>query len=127
MRFDHMAFEVTDLEQSIAFYVGRLGFSESWRHLNEQEREECVFLTRGDVSLELLVRLDGGFSPGSIPESPYCPHLAIGVDDLDLEVQKLDEQGVVILRGPLAVEGKVRWLYFADPDQNVIELVEWLQ
>ena len=127
MRFDHMAFEVSDLKRAVAFYVDRLGFSESWRHRNEEEHEECVFLLRGDVRLELLTRLDGKFKAPPIPQTPYCPHLAIGVNDLELEVRKLKEQGVAILRGPLAVEGKVRWLYFADPDHNVIELVEWLE
>ena len=57
---------------------------------------------------------------------PYCPHLAIGVDNLDAAALQLKQNGVSLLRGPLEVEGKVRWLYFADPDQNVIELVEWL-
>ena len=52
MRFDHMAFEVSDLERAIAFYVDQLGFNESWRHRNEEEHEECVFLLRGDVRLE---------------------------------------------------------------------------
>ena len=126
MRFDHMAFEVSDLELAIAFYSNALGFTESWRHRNEEENEECVFLTLGDVRLELLVRLDGTFKGLPTPQTPYCPHLAIGVDDLDIAINQLKENKVSILRGPLAVEGKVKWLYFADPDYNVIELVEWL-
>lgn len=126
MRFDHMAFEVSDLECAIAFYVDRLGFSESWRHRNEEEHEECVFLLRGDVRLELLTRLDGKIKAPPIPQTPYCPHLAIGVDDLEASIKQLEQHDVPILRGPLAVEGKVRWLYFADPDGNVIELVQWL-
>ena len=126
MRFDHMAFEVSDLEHAIVFYSNALGFTESWRHRNDAEKEECVFLTLGDVRLELLVRLDGTFKGLPAPQTPYCPHLAIGVDDLDIAINQLKENKVSILRGPLSVEGKVRWLYFADPDQNVIELVEWL-
>ena len=125
MRMDHVAFEVSDLEKGIAFYGNALGFVESWRHRNEAENEECVFLTLGDVRLELLVRLDGTFKGLPAPQTPYCPHLAIGVDDLDEALEKLRANDVSILRGPLSVEGKVRWLYFADPDQNVIELVEW--
>ncbi|MDG2410182.1 MAG: VOC family protein [Pirellulales bacterium] len=127
MRFDHMAFEVSDLEDAIAFYSNALGFTESWRHRNEEENEECVFLTLGDVRLELLVRLDGTFKGLPAPQTPYCPHLAIGVDDLDIAINQLKENKVSILRGPLSVEGKVRWLYFADPDHNVIELVQWMQ
>ena len=127
MRFDHMAFEVSDLEQAIAFYGKALGFIESWRHRNEDENEECVFLTLGDVRLELLVHLDGKFKGLPEPQTPYCPHLAIGVDDLDVAIGQLEVNEVSILRGPLSVEGKVRWLYFADPDHNVIELVQWLE
>ena len=127
MRFDHMAFEVSDLECAIAFYVDRLGFSESWRHRNEEEHEECVFLLRGDVRLELLTRLDGKFKAPPIPQTPYCPHLAIRVNDLEASIKQLEQNKVPLLRGPLSVEGKVRWLYFADPDHNVIELVEWLE
>ncbi len=127
MQFDHMAFEVGDLERAVTFYVERLQFRESWRHRNEEEREECVFLERGNVKLELLARLDGGFHRPPTPETPYCPHLAIGVGDLDGEVEQLKSGGIDLLRGPLEVAGKVRWLYFADPDHNVIELVEWLK
>ena len=125
VRFDHIAFEVSDLEQSIEFYRESLGFMQKWRHRNEEENEECVFLTLGDVRLELLVRLDGKSEGLPEPQTPYCPHLALGVDDLDAAVEQLRANAVPILRGPLSVEGKVRWLYFADPDQNVIELVEW--
>ncbi len=127
MRFDHMAFEVAELERSIAFYRDVLGFAENWRHRNEEENEECVFLSLGDVRLELLVRLDGTTPAKKLPQTPYCPHLAIGVDDLDAAVGQLGQNDVALLRGPLEVAGKVRWLYFADPDQNVIELVQWLE
>ncbi len=126
MRFDHFAFQVDNLERGIAFYVSTLGFSESWRHRNEEENEECVFLILGDIRLELLAQLSGNPLVRSKPQSPFCPHLAIGVEDLDASIAKLRSKNVEILRGPLQVEGKVRWLYFADPDQNVIELVEWL-
>ena len=126
IRMDHVAFEVSNLDQSIDFYRIAMGFEQKWRHRNEQENEECVFLVLGDVRLELLVKLHGATPSRSQPKTPYCPHLAIGVDNLDAAALQLKQNGVSLLRGPLEVEGKVRWLYFADPDQNVIELVEWL-
>jgi lactoylglutathione lyase len=127
MRFDHFAFEVADLDAAIRFYVDRLGFVETWRHLNEDEAEECAFLTAGDVRLELLAQVgDGKFQRPAI-QPPYCPHLALAVDDMDVAVAHLKEQGIPILRGPLIVDSEVRWLYFADPDNNVIEYVQWLQ
>lgn len=127
MRFDHFAFEVDDLDASIRFYVDRLGFVEIWRHRNDEEAEECVFLTAGDVRLELLARLKKGTFQRREIEHPYCPHLAIAVDDIDAAVAKLTENDVPILRGPLTIEGEARWLYFADLDNNIIEFVQWLQ
>ncbi|MBC20707.1 MAG: glyoxalase [Planctomycetaceae bacterium] len=126
MRMDHVAFEVSDLERSIDFFKATLGFTEGWRHRNEDEREECVFLSLGDVRLELLVQIDNPISSSTKPKRPYCPHLAIGVDNLNEALDRLNKNDVPLLRGPLTVEGKVRWLYFSDPDSNVIELVEWL-
>ncbi len=126
MFYDHFAFEVADLDAAIRFYVDRLGFKETWRHRNEQEAEECAFLSAGDVRLELLSVLGESQTERPLPAPPYCPHLAIAVDDLLLAAAALKEQDIAILRGPLEVAGKVRWLYFADPDGNVIEYVEWL-
>ena len=127
MRYDHFAFEVADLNLAIRFYVDQLGFKEIWRHHNEQEAEECAFLTVGNLRLELLAQLGEGKYERPEIKSPYCPHLAIGVDDLDVAVAQLQAQGIPILRGPLLVESEVRWLYFADPDNNVIEYVQWLR
>ena len=127
MRFDHFAFEVADLDASIRFYVDRLGFVETWRHRNEEEAEECVFLTAGDVRLELLTQLEEGNFQRPEVGRPYCPHLAIAVDDMDAAIANLAEHDIPIVRGPLIVEGEVRWLYFADPDNNIIEFVQWLQ
>lgn len=127
MRLDHVAFEVADLDAAIRFYVDRLGFVETWRHCNEEEGEECAFLSAGDVRLELLAQLKEGKFQRPDLQPPYCPHLALGVEDMDAAVAQLNEQAIPILRGPLIVEGEVRWLYFADPDHNVIEYVQWLR
>jgi catechol 2,3-dioxygenase-like lactoylglutathione lyase family enzyme len=75
---------------------------------------------------------------------PYCPHLALKTDDLDGVVRMLGERRIPILNGPLEIPGTVcrghslsngdklltnrgvRWLYVADPDNNVLEFVQWL-
>ena len=102
MRMDHVAFEVSDLERSIDFFKATLGFTEGWRHRNEDEREECVFLSLGDVRLELLVQIDNPISSSTKPKRPYCPHLAIGVDNLNEALDRLNKNDVPLLRGPRA-------------------------
>jgi lactoylglutathione lyase len=34
---------------------------------------------------------------------------------------------VPILRGPLEIPGEETWVYFADPDNNVLEYIQWYQ
>lgn len=126
MRLDHVAVEVADLDAAIRFYVEQLGFVETWRHRNDEEAEECAFLDLGDFRLELLAQLEEGKFQRPEIKPPYCPHIALAVDDIDASIAQLDKLGIPILRGPLIVEGEVRWLYFADPDNNVIEFVQWL-
>jgi catechol 2,3-dioxygenase-like lactoylglutathione lyase family enzyme len=60
------------------------------------------------------------------PQPPYCPHVALGVEDLDAMLDTLAKADIPLLKGPLAIPGKVRWCYMADPDSNVIEFVQWL-
>jgi hypothetical protein len=34
---------------------------------------------------------------------------------------------VAILRGPLKIEGEETWVYFTDPDHNVLEYIQWFR
>lgn len=56
---------------------------------------------------------------------PYCPHLPIQTADVSQAVTRLKEAGVPILRGPLEVEGEETSVYFCDPDNNILEYVQW--
>lgn len=129
MKLDHVAVQVADLDAAIAFYAGRLGLSLLFRELDEEHREAFAFLRLDGGNIELLQKLDAGMKPVSLPaknvEDPYCPHIAISVPNLDETIAKLERAGIGILKGPLVIPGKVRWLYVADPDGNVLEFVEW--
>jgi len=124
-RFDHVAFQVGNMDVAIQFYVEKLGFALSSRAVNQEEREEYVFLALGDLRLELIQDLSQAAhqKPGIKP--PYCPHLAIETDNMERAVAHLREKDVPIVRGPLAIEDEVTWVYFADPDNNVLEYVQW--
>jgi hypothetical protein len=49
------------------------------------------------------------------------------VEDLDLLIVQLERVGIQICKGPLEIPGRVRWLYVADPDQNIVEFVQWIK
>jgi lactoylglutathione lyase len=125
--FDHVAFQVSDMEASIEFFVEKLGFQQSFRALNEEHGEEYAFFTYGDLRLELIrdIKQPSFNKPDLKP--PYCPHLALETQDMQQTLARLEAAGVPILRGPLEIPGEETWVYFADPDNNVLEYIQWYQ
>jgi lactoylglutathione lyase len=101
-----------------------LGITLLSRDVNPDEHEAYTFLALGDLRLELIQDLQGDYQKPTI-RRPYCPHLAIRTDDMQATVAHLKQQGVPIVRGPLAIEGEETWLYFADPDNNLLEYIQW--
>jgi len=126
MRFDHGAFQVSSLDAAIAFYTDTLGFSLTFRGHNADEDESYAFLTFGDARLELIEDCTQPFNKPEI-RKPYCPHFCLEVPDMDAAVAGLKTTGVPILRGPLKIEGEETWVYFADPDNNVLEYIQWFK
>jgi len=122
---DHVAFQVGDMDAAVRFYVEKLGFTLASRQADEAEHEEFAFLTLGEVRLELIRDLaQTTYRPPEI-RPPYCPHVAIATDDLGKTLTRLKDKGVSILRGPLVITGQVTWAYLADPDNNILEYVQW--
>ena len=129
-RLDHVAIQVTNIDRSIAFYTDVLGLPFLFKESDPDHGEVFAYLELEGGNLELLAQIDsrGEPVPKSLPEiaKPYCPHLAIGVDDLDRALAHLESKKIRLVDGPLVIPGKVRWLYFSDPDHNIIEYVQWL-
>ena len=128
-KLDHVAFRVSDLEAAIAFYTEKLGLKLLFKEIDEAHHEAFAFLELDGGNLELLQTLDQDNQPepcaGPAIRKPYCPHLAIASTDLDGLVAKLKKEDIPIVSGPLEIPGSVRWLYIRDPDNNVIEFVQW--
>jgi len=124
-KYDHVAFQVSNMSAAIQFYVEKLSFTLSSRAVNAEEREEYAFLALGDLRLELIQDLNRAAYQKPDIKPPYCPHLAIETDNMERAVARLREEGVPIIRGPLAIEGEETWVYFADPDNNVLEYIQW--
>ncbi|MCX5771036.1 MAG: VOC family protein [Candidatus Hydrogenedentes bacterium] len=125
---DHVAFEVADLDSAIQFYAGVFGMELMSKEVDPEHGEAFAFFALDGGNLELLQRLDpDGAGPHGrgAPGPPWCPHLALRTDDLDAALRMLLAHNVPIVNGPLEIPGKVRWLYAADPDGNIIEFVQW--
>ena len=124
---DHMAFRVSNMDESIQFYTQTLGLRLLFRNINADVQEDYAILELEGGNLELIQRLDG--EPFETPEikPPYCPHLAFTTDDMAATLKMIEEKHIPVVKGPLEIEGAEKWIYIHDPDNNVIEYIQWLR
>lgn len=123
--FLHTMVRITDPEKSRAFYEA-LGFTFS-RDMDIVRNGELeatnYFFSMSDQEnvLELTFNHDGR----SYEMGDAYGHIAIGVDDLDRTLGRLQQQGIEPEREPYQVrEGGSRITFVRDPDSYRIELIE---
>jgi lactoylglutathione lyase len=126
LRLDHVAVPVSDMEAALHFYGEQLGLKFMFREVDPVEQEDFAYFEVEGGNLELLKSLAHPFDRPDI-KPPYCPHLALATSDMNATLRLIQERGLRLIKGPLKIEGKVTWLYVADPDNNVIEFVQWLE
>ena len=124
---DHFALEVSDMDRAIRFYTEVLGLELRSRDVSEEEATEYAFLKLAGGNLELVRLLDKD-TASSLGDTkpPYCPHLALRTHNMEQTTLMLEEKQVDVIEGPFEIKGVVKWIYFSDPDYNVLEFVQWL-
>jgi len=125
LRLDHVALPVSDVDAALHFYGELLGLKFMFREVDPVEQEDFAYFELEGGNLELLKSLAHPFEKPEI-KPPYTPHLALATADMNATLRMIQAQGLQLIKGPLKIEGKVTWLYIADPDNNVIEFVQWL-
>ncbi len=118
MKYLHTMVRVSNLEQSLDFYVNKLGLRELRRHSNEGGRFTLVFLAApGDD--EAQVELTYNWDPETFGSSRNFGHLAYEVPNIYETCQRLKDAGVTINRPPR--DG--RMAFVRSPDNISIELL----
>ncbi len=119
MKFLHTMIRVKDLDQSLDFYIHKLGLVETKRKDYEDGRFTLVYLatTQGEPEVELTYNWD--------QDSPYSEgrnfgHIAFSVENIYEYCQMLMDKGVTILRPPR--DGYMAFI--RTPDQISIELLQ---
>ena len=126
LRYRHTMVRVTNVEQSMDFYVNKLGLKETRRIDNQQGRFTLIFLAAShDEKAANEVRapeveLTYNWDPETYGEARNFGHLAYDVDDIYAMCEKLQKAGVTINRPPR--DG--RMAFVRSPDNISIELIQ---
>ncbi len=110
---------VSDLDQSLDFYVNKMGLIEHSRREVEAGRFTLVFLhAPGDETA--MVELTHNWDESGYTEGRNFGHLAYAVENIYAYCEKLLDQGVTINRPPR--DG--RMAFIRSPDNISIELLQ---
>jgi len=126
MRYLHTMIRVTDLDASLAFFIGKMGFIETRRHVDEKARFTLVFLAAPQDEAAArehkapLIELTYNWDPEVYGGGRNFGHLAYEVDDIYAYCAKLQGAGIVINRPPR--DG--RMAFVRTPDNISIELLQ---
>ena len=121
----HLAFRVTDLERSLDFYCGKLGFQEAFRLEREgQPSPWIVYLRLGpNQFVELFPQgTEGTVAPRGMAAG--YNHYCLVVDDMAATLAELRERGLEISGEPIQGTDTNWQFWLRDPDGNAIELMQ---
>jgi catechol 2,3-dioxygenase-like lactoylglutathione lyase family enzyme len=124
-KLDHIALEVSNIDKAIDFYAIKLDFSLISRAVNEEQQEEYCFLESEGTSLELITDLKKNYKTKKKVERPYCPHICFATDNMEETVKDILAKDIKIIHGPMKIKDEETWVYFSDPDGNVLEYIQW--
>jgi lactoylglutathione lyase len=125
-RFLHTMVRVRDLDKSLAFYTGLLGMTLLRRKDFPEGKFTLAFVGYGPESDHTVVELTHNWDRSEdYPLGESYGHLAIGVEDIYAECDRLAAAGVPIPRppGPMKHGGSVI-AFIEDPDGRKIELIQ---
>jgi catechol 2,3-dioxygenase-like lactoylglutathione lyase family enzyme len=132
MRADHVGVNVVDLDAAADWYCTAFGLRAELRLRVEPIELDIAMLVNDEdgFRIELLHRpgLASGPRAGDPAAAALVPgfsHVAFDVRDLDGEHHRLLAHGAREVMSPRpSPEPRVRMSYLADPDGNLVELVE---
>ena len=120
MKYLHTMVRITDIDESLKFYVDNLGLKELRRDEYEAGRFTLIFLAAEgdeDAQVELTYNWD---SEETYSVGRNFGHLAYEVNDIYATCRRLADSGVTINRPPR--DGKMAFV--RSPDQVSVEILQ---
>ena len=119
MKFLHTMIRVHDVEQSLDFYINKLGLIETKRKEVPEGKFTLIFLATAVGEAEIELTHNWG-SEEEYDSGRNFGHLAFEVDDIYQTCEKLQNSGVTINRPPRC--GNMAFI--KSPDNISIELLQ---
>lgn len=123
-RIHHIAIICSDYALSKDFYVEKLGFTVLAEVYREERKSYKLDLAVNGLYQIELFSFENPPARPSRPEAQGLRHLAFEVDDIELEIRRLNQQGITT--EPLRIDEFTdkRFTFFNDPDGLPLELYE---
>lgn len=119
----HICLNVSDVEESVHFYVEELAFEETWE-FTTADGETVNRYVGADNGVEIQLSESEDEVPGEAGD--LWDHIAVSVEDVDAAFERIDHYGVVA--EPVdRPEAGARTAFVEDPDGHVVELIEPLK
>lgn len=124
---NHAGLAVSDLDRSLRFYCDVLGMELVEDHTGA-DGVRLVFVRAGDGELEIFgFPHVSGRAVRPAENRPGIRHLSFLVDNMERATAELGAKGVTF-SGPVGSHvlprGRVKYVYFEDPDGITLELLE---
>ena len=117
----HTRMRVSDMDQTINFYIGVLGL-EVMERKTSPRGSHLAFLKVPNS--EELIELCSFPPSGPVKVQEDLVHLAFEVDNLDRTIETLTAKGVKITDGPTLTSSGSRFIFIDAPDGYEVELIE---
>lgn len=119
MKYLHTMIRVSNLDNSLDFFINKLGFVEQRRHVNDKGRYTLVFVAAPE-SPDSPVELTYNWDPEVYTGGRNFGHLAIEVSNIYNYCAELQKKGITINRPPR--DGNMAFI--KTPDGISIELLQ---
>lgn len=124
-RIDHTEIVASDLDRTLDFYTGILGFKLRERRLASlPPLKEVAYIVLGDTVLELL-SCENPVPPLREGSQIGYRMVAIEVSDMDEATRYLNGKGIAVYGGQPKPGSTMRRAEIRDPDGLPIELRQW--
>jgi catechol 2,3-dioxygenase-like lactoylglutathione lyase family enzyme len=133
----HLGIQVSDVERAGEFYCAALGAEWLARPITfdgpgaeqaigeEGVRLKLGIVGFGDAAVELFAFLEPVVPEWARrPRDARIPHLALHVEDVDAALERVEAAGGRRIWPAVDRWGRARVIYVADPDGNVVELLD---